>query len=93
MKDDTLTQIVLNVSFYDESGWVCIKAKSSERLEGQQFILNSGYEITAHDIRRFCRKHKLKLKYQYKHNSKHGVTLRQTYRLYREYNIFMSGKI
>lgn len=89
--DDTLTQIVLNAPFYDESKCICIKVKSFERVQEEQFILDNGYEINTKDIKRFCRKYKLKLKYQYKCNSKYGVTLMHTYRLYKGKQHFYEG--
>lgn len=79
-----LLQIVLNTPFCNEDGWVHVKVKFPEKGQEEQWILDNGYRINQKDIKRFCRKYKLKLKYQYKCNSEfYGITLSHTYKWYK----------
>lgn len=82
--DERLTKIVLNTPFYDESEWIRIKAKDCEypyRISDERLlILDNGYIIDKDDVKKFCRKNKLKVRYEYVSES---FSKREIYRCYR----------
>lgn len=86
--NERLTQIILTSPFYNEKGWIKVDAREdgwpSIGKTKRQLILDNGYEIDTKDIKRFCRKNKLKIRYEYYYRYYKGLFRHtHTYRLYK----------
>ncbi len=67
--DERLEKIILDSPFCEKDGWTRIEARGKLSYERgkvkSQLILDNGYIIEPNDVRRFCIKNRLRLRYEY----------------------------